>query len=300
MNVQAALYNGIRRALSQESRNRIKRYQQRLRNRVKWYYRVRYGSFSVEELKQDVSSRIGSDFEILMVHSALDGMAPMFRGSVSGLKQMLIGMCEPDKTLVMPAFFFGGSTFDPVGYYRREPVFDIRRTPSQMGLLTELFRRHPGALRSMHPTHSVCALGPLAGEVAGRHREDAYGCGQDSPFGVMDRHRTIILGLGIEYFRGLTHVHHAEQLLGAEFPARFREETVPMVLNDGDGGQLAYLFRMKFFEGERKIERLAKFMDRGELIRWRFHGVPMFAVSASKVTRALVEQARRGVSIYTV
>jgi len=298
MNVQAALYNGIRRVLSQERRNRIKRYQQRLRNGLEWYYRIRHGSFSVEELRLDVSSRIGSDFEILMVHSALDGMAPMFRGSVSGLKQMLIGMCEPDKTLVMPTFFFVGAAFDTVGYFRREPVFDLRKTPSQMGLLTELFRRHPGALRSLHPTHSVCAVGPLAEEVTGRHREDTYGCGPDSPFAVMDRHRTIILGLGIHYFRSLTHIHHAEQLLGAEFPARFREETVPMVLKDGDGRAQDYLFRMKFFAGERKIERLARFMAPADLMRWEFHGVPMFAVAASKVTQALVDQARRGVSIY--
>jgi aminoglycoside N3'-acetyltransferase len=254
----------------------------------------------VEELKLDVSSRIGSDFEILMVHSALDGMAPMFRGSVSGLKKMLIGMCEPDRTLVMPAFFFGGSRFDPVGYYRQEPMFDVRRTPSEMGLLTELFRRHPGVLRSLHPTHSVCAVGRLAREVTRRHREDAYGCGPDSPFDVMDRHRTIILGLGVQYFRALTHVHYAEQLLGGEFPVRFREERVPMVLKDGDGKQLDYVLRVKTFEGQRKIERLDDFMARGDMIKWKFHGVPMYAVSARKVTLALLDQAKKGVSIYTV
>src|ERR1700689_413341 len=32
--------------------------------------------------------------------------------------------------------------------------FDIRQTPSQMGLLTELARRHPDAVRTGNPTYS--------------------------------------------------------------------------------------------------------------------------------------------------
>jgi aminoglycoside 3-N-acetyltransferase len=300
MNVQAALYNTIRRTLSQERRNRIKRYQQRLRGRLQWYYRARFGSFSVDELKRDIASHIGADFEILMVHSAFEGLTPMFRGSVSDLKRMLIGVCEPDRTLVMPAFVFGGWSFDPVGHYRQKPIFDARKTPSEMGLLTEVFRRHPGVLRSLHPTHSVCALGPLAGEVTDRHHEDAYGCGPASPFGVMDHHRTIILGLGVRYFRALTHVHYAEQLLGADFPVPFREETAPVLLKDGERGQREYLLRVKTFQGERTLERLRKFLTPGDMIEWQFHGVWMYAVSAAKVTRALLDQAKKGVSIYAV
>jgi aminoglycoside 3-N-acetyltransferase len=298
MNVQATLYNAIRRTLSQEQRGRVKRYQQRVRNRLQWYYRMRYGTYSADELRADVSRRVGSDFEILMVHSAFDGMTPMFRGSVVDLKHMLIGMCGADKTLVMPAFFFGGSDFDPVRYYREKPVFDIRKTPSQMGLLTELFRRHPGVLRSLHPTYSVCALGRLAEELTARHHLDPYGCGRDSPFNVMDRHRTVILGIGIPYFRCLTHVHHVEHLLGA-FPVSCREETAPVVLKDREGKQTDFLLRMKVFEGQRKIERLGGFIPENVLVVWRFHGVPMFTVPASEITLALVEQAKKGVSIYS-
>ena len=59
----------------------------------------------------------------------------------------------------MPAFFFGGPEADPAAYYLKRPVFDVRRQPSEMGLLSELFRRRESVRRSLHPTASVCALG---------------------------------------------------------------------------------------------------------------------------------------------
>jgi aminoglycoside N3'-acetyltransferase len=299
MNIQAAVYNALRRALSQEQRGRIKRSQHRLRNKLRWYRRVRYGTFSADELREEIAGRIGSDFEVLMVHSAFDAMTPMYQGSVLDLKNALIDLCGPGRTLVMPAFVFGGPDFDAVRYYRDKPVFDKRKTPSQMGLLTELFRRHPGVLRSLHPTHSVCALGPLAEEMTARHHLDTFGCGPDSPFAVMDHRRTIILGIGVPYYRCLTQVHHIEHVLDGEFPAPCREKSAPVELRDGDKS-VDYCLRVKVFVGQRKIERLERFLSRRDMAVWRFHGVPMFAVTAAKVTSALREQANKGVTIYTV
>src|SRR5205823_950759 len=43
-------------------------------------------------------------------------------------------------------------------------VFDVRRSPSFTGILTEFARRQPGAIRSLNPTKSVAAIGPLAAE----------------------------------------------------------------------------------------------------------------------------------------
>jgi aminoglycoside N3'-acetyltransferase len=296
--MQVLLYNALRRTFSQEQRGRIKRSRQRLRRRLQWFDKARHGTFTGRELKEEIERRVGSDFEILMVHSAFDEMTPMYRGSVLELKNALIDLCGPDRTLVMPAFVFGGANLDSFRRYREKPVFDVKKTPSEMGLLTELFRRHPGVRRSLHPTHSVCALGPLAEEMTGRHHLDKFGCGPASPFAVMDRHRTTILGMGVPYYRCLTHVHHIEHVLDEEFPAACRERSTPVVLKDGEK-RVEYLLRVRGFDGRRKIERLERFMSRGDLAVWRFHGVPMFAVSARKVTAALLDQAKKGVTIYS-
>ena len=42
---------------------------------------------------------------------------------------------------------------------RSNPVMDVLHTPTCVGILTELFRKRPGVCRSLHPTHSLAALG---------------------------------------------------------------------------------------------------------------------------------------------
>ena len=39
------------------------------------------------------------------------------------------------------------------------PRFYVDDSPSCVGILTELFRKRPGVVCSLHPTHSVAALG---------------------------------------------------------------------------------------------------------------------------------------------
>jgi hypothetical protein len=39
-------------------------------------------------------------------------------------------------------------------------------------------------------------------------------------------------------------------------------------------------------------------MSAEELVRWRFHGVPLFVTSAARVTEVLVAAAERGETIY--
>jgi aminoglycoside N3'-acetyltransferase len=46
-----------------------------------------------------------------------------------------------------------------------EPLFDHRRTPSRRGLISELFRRRPSAIRSVHPWYNMTAEGPRAEEL---------------------------------------------------------------------------------------------------------------------------------------
>ena len=104
-------------------------------------------------------SDVNGNFEILMVHSVYDRLMPMYSGRYQDVIQELINLCGKDRTLVMPAFVLGGKSGNPIEFYKTHD-FDAKRTPSEMGLLTELFRRMPGSRRSLHPTHSITAFGP--------------------------------------------------------------------------------------------------------------------------------------------
>lgn len=296
--MRAQAYNLVRNALSQDDRNRIKRRIAHTRKRLAPVYRLRYGSFGADELRSELQRRVPADAEIVMVHCSVNDLEPMYSGSVPDLLDALATLCGPDRTLAMPAFFFGGAEGNAEAFYRDTPMFDARRRPSEMGLLSELFRRRAGVRRSLHPTHSVCALGPLAEELVGGHHRAPTTFGADTPFAVMAQHRTAIVGIGTQYFRCLTQVHAAEDLLGDRYPLPLRDGTLPVQIKDQGGSTHAYALPLNRPGQTRRLEYLERLLGPDELTRWRFHGVPLFVTSAANVTDALCDAALRGETIY--
>jgi aminoglycoside 3-N-acetyltransferase len=235
-----------------------------------------------------------------MVHSSMSDMQPMYQGSARDLVDLLLRLVGPDRTLAMPAFFFGSAELYNRDYYRTHRRFDVRRTPSQMGLVTEVFRRWPGVVRSLHPTHSVCALGPLANDLVATHHLSEWACGELSPFGVMGRHRTTILGLGTEYYRSLTQVHAMEEVLADRFPVpREAEPRVRTELADGTGRVISYeMSRPLSSRFILKLERLRTFADPAGITEWRFKGTRVYLTTAADVDAAVAAAALRGDTLY--
>ena len=257
-----------------------------------------HGTFSTEELIAELNRRLPRDFEILMVHSSFDTFLPMYKGNAKELVSALIEFCGPDRTLVMPSFVMGGRSYDAAAYYQSKP-FDVRTTPSEMGLIAEIFRRTPKVLRSLHPTCAVCALGPLAKQLTTGHHLSETGMSPDSPFGVMTRRPTAILGLGVEYFRCLTHVHTATHKMGDEYPIKFVNRTTQVTLIDYDGSRFVHTLGLPDRTKKLDLTVIWSVLSREELMEWRFHGVPMFLVpEAGVLTERLIEAARRGVTIF--
>ena len=225
-------------------------------------------------------------------------MKPHFTDTPLDLVKMLMDFCGPDRTLVMPAFFFGdpniGST---AATFRANPRFDMRRTPSQMGLATELFRRSRGVLQSRHPIYRISALGPLAKELTSGHETAQSALGRGSPFDLMTQHNTLILGIG-KPFEVLTHVHHAEAIMGPDFPADGGVgDGIDVTVADGQE-EVVVKCRERRLRGRRNMWKLREIMTRETLREWTFHNVPLFATRAHDVTQSIMAAARNGVTIY--
>ena len=198
----------------------------------------------------------------------------------------------------MPAFYLGDPQLDDVvESYRRNPVFDVRRTPSQTGIVTELFRRTKGTVQSLHPTHRVAARGPLADELVRGHELADTACGRGTPFEFMAKRDTCIVGMGKPY-EVLSQVHHVEDLLGEAFPVPQQVTSVAVVLRDASQVEHRYDLRWRSFQWHRDMWRLRGIMDRQQLREWQFHHVPFFATRAREVTDALIAAARNGTTLY--
>jgi aminoglycoside N3'-acetyltransferase len=296
--LRAGLRSTLRRFLSQERRTELKRLQGIARKRFAPVLSTLHGRFTTDELIADLSRRLPADFEILMVHSSFDSLLPMYRGNAKELVAGLIDFCGPNRTLVMPSFVMGGRSYDAASYFAAKP-FDVRTTPSEMGMIAEIFRRTPNVLRSLHPTASVCALGPLAPELTADHHLSKKGLGPDSPFGVMTVRRTAIIGIGVEYFRCLTHVHAASQKMGDAYPIKLNSITTEVTLIDFQGQRHEYQLGLPDRSKKLDLTVLWQILTKEELREWTFHSVPLFAVpSASVLTERLIEAAHRGITVF--
>jgi aminoglycoside 3-N-acetyltransferase len=296
--MKGAVRSTLRSLLSQERRSELKRLQGVVRKKLSPVLATIHGSFGTAELIEELQRRLPQDFEILMVHSSFDTFLPMYKGSPKELVGALIELCGPARTLVMPSFVMGGRIYDAAEFFRSRP-FDIRTTPSEMGIVAEIFRRTPNVARSLHPTCSLCALGPLAKELTDGHHLSSTGLSPDSPFGVMTRRPTAILGLGVEYYRCLTHVHTATQQMGDEYPIRFVKRSTQVTLVGYDGSRYEYELGLPDRTRKLDLRVLWSLLSKEELAEWRFHGVSMFLVPrAGLVTERLVQAARRGITIF--
>jgi len=129
---------------------------------------------------------------IVYLQSAFGSLGYYPNGPVRFLRllQRIVG---PSGTVVMPSFPFGGAMED---FVATRPEYDARVTPSRVGLLPEVARSQPGALRSCHPTHPVVAIGAAAGDIIEGHERCDSPQGEDSPFAKVVSEDALVLRLG--------------------------------------------------------------------------------------------------------
>ena len=134
--------------------------------------------------------------------------------------QSFLDAVGPKGTMVFPTFNFGFCDGEP---------YDIRKTPSKMGVVTELARRDPRAVRNGHPVYSVAAIG----KQADAFNVDNYrGLGEGSVFDILRKMGGKVASLDLTDQYGMTIHHHIEAMLKA--PHRFEKEfTAPYTGWDG-------------------------------------------------------------------
>jgi len=160
---------------------------------------------------QEIGIRQGDS---VLVHSSLSKIG-FVEGGATTVIRALLGAIGDQGTLLMPSFPAPGRNKDHLESY---PVFDVRSTPSQMGSISEEFRKMPGVVRSLHPTDPVCALGPLASYYTGTHFGQLTPYNEHSPFRKLITKRGKILMLGTTLNGACTSLHTLEDAVDFPYP----------------------------------------------------------------------------------
>jgi len=150
--------------------------------------------------------------DLIALHSSLKSIGYV-EGGAETVVEAFLDVLKPDGTLMVPIFSFTFTSCDPTALH--EPT----KTPSRVGAITEAFRLHPQCHRSLHPTHSVGAIGSLAEELTRDHLASTP-IGIGSPFDRFRERDGTVLMLGCdltscsilhlyEVLAGLSYIHIA-------------------------------------------------------------------------------------------
>jgi len=194
--------------------------------RAKWELERRRVAALSPLTEEDFTKILGVDLglaagDLVYVHSGMDGLNlafPFYR--ILFLIQKVIG---PQGTVLFPTY--PNHRMSSYEYLRQGKVFDVRRTPSYTGILTEFARRQRGAVRSLHPTKSVCAIGPAAKEITASHHLSPYPYDTGSPYYRLIAGGGRIIGLGTTT-NYISFGYCVDDALKEKFPVRVYHDEV--------------------------------------------------------------------------
>lgn len=235
------------------------------------------------------------DGGVVFVHSSIERMNLTFSGM--RLLQILKEAVGPEGTLLFPCTHVAGRAED---YLRSGAIFDVRKSPTCMGLLPELVRRSKGAARSLHPTNSVVAVGKHAADLVATHVLSVYPCDANSPYYKIVDYEGIIIGLGVGTER-LSFVHCVEDILRDRFPLQTRTHQIfAAAVRDAEGmDRIVPTTAQTFAVQWRNIPRFMKRNIPDDIcLDMVIDGVRMFRAKARELYVCMEKLALAGVTIY--
>ncbi len=169
-----------------------------------------------QQLAADLRTLGVQDGDVLFVHSSLKSLG-FVQGGPQAVIDALRDAVGPAGTLLLPAYWIPGGTLLAT-CEMHDYVFDVREHGTHMGALPATLLAQDCVRRSVHPTHSCAAIGPLAAYLTEAHHLAPSVFGDGSPWQrFAELKQGKVLGLGIS-MGPVTFYHRLEDELGDAFP----------------------------------------------------------------------------------
>lgn len=236
--------------------------------------------------------------DVVMIHSSLSKIGFVENGANTVI-DAIINAIGNDGTIVMPAFPAIGFNYD---YLKTNPVFNVRETPSKMGIITEVFRKRNQVLRSLHPTDSVCAIGKQAEYLVNDHFNQLTPYNSHSPFyKICQLHGKIIL-IGVD-LNSLTHFHTSEDAIDNFAFSVYHKTQFNTQVIDENGFMKTMLTKVHNPEWSKKRkcnDFILPFENAGFLKHFKIGNAACMIIHANEMHHWLVANYEtKGISLYT-
>ncbi|MBK7181792.1 MAG: AAC(3) family N-acetyltransferase [Bacteroidetes bacterium] len=234
----------------------------------------------------------------VLVHSSLSKIG-FVEGGPSTIVDALFDVIGKEGTLLFPTFPAKGRNKT---HLEEHPIFDIKNTPSQMGSITEYFRKLDGVYRSFHPTDSVCAKGPLAEYYTNSHFGQLTPYNEHSPFRKLCAKRGKILMLGTTLNGACTNLHTLEDAVDFKYPvydATIFE--VKMIDEKGKEQSMKTKVHNPDYSAKRNCDALKPLFEKeGVLQNGNVGEAKTMLIDANKMLEVMIKNyTEKGITMYT-
>lgn len=158
-----------------------------------------------DQLTQEFHSLGVMPGDTLLVHSSYKSLGGV-EGGPQTVIDALLHTLGANGTLIMPTFNFD---------FCKGAPWDVRETPSHMGIITELVRKDPRCQRVFHPIYSFAVIGAQAEFLTAERYKSSYE--RKSLFGKLRQLDGKIMVIGLSYNDSMTFFHHVEELEGVDY-----------------------------------------------------------------------------------
>ena len=233
--------------------------------------------FSKNDLRKDLENLQIAPSDTLLIHSSMKSIGEV-DGGADAVLDMLMDYFKESGLLLFPTLSYRSVN-------AKITCFDVANTPACTGILPELFRKKPGVVRSLHPTHSLAAFGRTAADFVSGHEKANTPAPVGSPWWkiLQKKGKIMFIGTGINCN---TFLHGVDEWLN--LPGLLTEHVEDLEIVDYNGNVIKSPQHRHCAGRNGYYESLeSRFEAAGAMVRGKFGNADVQVLDAEKISAEL-------------
>lgn len=249
----------------------------------------------LEEI-ENILNRFDFNSDVI-IHSSTSNIGKI-EGGAKKLTDLIISEIDLSKyTLLAPALPFIGSMKE---YLDSFDSFNLEDAKNAMGNISNMIMKKESCFRSLHPTHSVIAIGKNAEFYTSNHELCNTPFCKSSPYYKITKNTGKILMFGVD-LNSITNFHVYEDMLGDFLPFEVyaKNKYIIKSINGTIDKSIEVKAHNPFLSAKRDCERARKYLEKdGYIETYSIGDSEVSLLDAKGLTITLLEMLLKGESIY--
>lgn len=226
--------------------------------------------------------------DVLIVHASWRAMYMLETSPKDVIELLLDKIDKKEGTLLMPA------------YGKDDNFFDLNKTKSVAGVLSETLRNYPGTKRSCFPKFSMCGYGKYANEILNKHKNSIYQFDENSPYSIATKQynaKILLMGMGKKPHK-ISVFHCASYALKntiTYYKKCYSNPKTAYIISDKKINKIFYLDRMPEYKNNKYIFKklFTKIPNKHIISKKRLNLISFNAIDAYDVALKFCKNGRK-------